>query len=163
MQKKIYTGLLLIAVITIWGYVGYRFMGGMSSEEDEFLADEEISEEASPVKINTSQPLLLNYTDPFLKSEIKPAPIQTGGKPLQPIKKIDKPVVPVSTYSWPAIAFKGLIQNQNHPEKLLALVLVNGKERIVRKGEKVDELVVTNIDKHKVEFLHENEKREFRK
>ncbi|HYG49479.1 MAG TPA: hypothetical protein VD905_01200 [Flavobacteriales bacterium] len=164
MQKKILTGVMLLAVVLIWGYVGYRFIGGMGSDEEELLAEDTPVEETSVIRINAKQKLLLNYTDPFLKQDIKPAPIKTGGKPLpQPIKKIEKPVVPVNNFNWPTVLYKGLIQNQSHPDKLLALVIVNGKEHIVRKGERVEDLLVTNIDKNKVELVHDQEKKVFGK
>jgi hypothetical protein len=164
MQKKIYTGLLLLAVVAIWGYVGYRFVGGVNNEDEDLLTDELLPEEMAPVKIKTNQKLVLNYPDPFLKTENKPAPIQTGSRPLQnPIKKIEKPVVPVTNFEWPTVQYKGLIQNQSNPTKLLALLVINGKEQIVKKGEKIEFLIINNIDKDKVEIVHEKEKIEYRK
>lgn len=163
-QKKIITAILLLAVIGIWGYVGYNVFAGMDSDDDS--TDEAFMEinEAMPIQIDAKQELLLNYPDPFLKSTN--APVVIIKRQIIKEKKIEKKIVPTqetSTYTWPAITYKGIMKNQNHPEKILGLVVVNGKECIVRKGESVNDLVVLTIDKNKVELQHEKEKRSFAK
>lgn len=163
MQKKVLTGILVLAVILVWGYVGYRFFAGIEQQEDVYAENSIAEESLQPINIDTKGSLHLNYPDPFLKTDHKP--IMTKSIPVQP-KKVEKKkevLPPPSTFNWPTIAYKGLIQNQNHPEKLLGLVIINGRERIIRKGEKLEELTVITIDKTKVELQFEKEKRTFSK
>lgn len=159
-SKKLITAILLLAVIGIWGYVGYSFFSGTSGEET--IAETNLDmglNEISGDKFAKKE-LKLNYTDPFLKKkEIKP--VQGSYKKSVIAQKIEKKEVP--TYSWPDIIYKGLILNQSNNAKKLGIVLVNGKESIIREGEVISDVVVIAFDKQKVELKHEKESRIFQK
>lgn len=66
-------------------------------------------------------------------------------------------------YAWPDIVYKGLILNQSNNDKKLAIVVVNGKESIIREGEMIADVRVVAFDKSKVEMKHEKESRVFLK
>jgi len=163
MQNKVLTSVLLVAVVAIWGYVGYRFLGGGVNEDEEL---ENISFEKSSPQIASMKNITLkfDYEDPFLKFVTKPSQkaisIATNKRPVQLPKKEE---VVVQNYVWPSIQFKGLIKNQNQPEKVLGLLIINGQERIVRIGETVNDLQVLLIKKDRVELQHLNEKKVYLK
>ncbi|MFI5203875.1 MAG: hypothetical protein ACHQF2_05210 [Flavobacteriales bacterium] len=160
-SKKLITSLLLIAVIGIWGYVGYSFFSGSGSDEITDTTEPAIvSNEVSADKF-ANQELNLNYTDPFLKQkEVKR--IITQQK--KSVPAIDKTVKKEETaYAWPEIKYKGLIVNQSNNEKKLAILVVNGKESIIREGETIADVRVVAFDKSKVEMKHEKELRVFMK
>lgn len=163
-QKKILTGIMLLAVIGIWGYVGYSFFAGEGPTE-EIYTDNFSLPKTHKVKIDITQKLRLDYPDPFLKSDVNPAPVKSNPTTVvkKTIVKKETPPVIVSNFTWPSISYRGLIKNQSHPEKVLGLIMINGQERIVRNGEKVDDLVVMNITKTNVELVHEKEKKVFGK
>lgn len=107
-------------------------------------------------------PDFMHYSDPFLKNEARPAVIVNSIKqPVkQPVKKAEKPVEVMATaYKWPVVAYKGLIQNKTQADKMLGIIVLNGSERTVRKGETVEGLTVSAMDKNKVELVHEKEKK----
>lgn len=163
MNKKILTGIMLLLVAGIWGYVGYNFFGGGPSGDDDVYIEEVNTQEITPIRMGKQEKLLLNYPDPFLKDEARPAVSikKTSTQPVKttPVKKEEKTVVPA--YAWPNITYRGLIQNKTQPDKMIGVIVVNGQEKIIRKGEKIDELVVSNMEKGKVELAHEKEKKVF--
>jgi hypothetical protein len=164
MQKKTLTGIMLLAVIGVWGYVGYSFFAGGDSDDVFLETDTYVEPKQAKIKIDIKQKLSLDYPDPFLKEDVRSVVKNTNNTQVKKtvVKKLETPVV-ASTFNWPSISYKGLIKNQSHPEKVLGLILINGQERIVRNGEKVDDLVVMNISKNNVELAHEKEKKVFGK
>ncbi len=164
MQKKTLTGIMLLAVIGVWGYVGYSFFAGGDCDEAFFTNEEYIEPKAIKIKVDTKQKLSLDYTDPFLKDDVRPVAKNTNTSQIKKnvVKKVEAPIV-VSSYNWPKISYKGVIRNQSSPNKILALVIVNGGERIVRVGEQIEGAVVLNISSNKIELEHGKEKIQFNK
>jgi len=164
MNKKILTGFMLVLTLGVWGYVGLQFFNGQGGEEEEMVSEETVQAERPAIHLGQKQELLLNYNDPFLKDEIRPVTVPSKNKntlPVKslPVKKEEKIVPPV--YTWPSIVYKGLIQNKSQPDKLIGVLVINGQERIVRKGEKINELSVASIERNKVELAYEKEKKVF--
>lgn len=163
MNKKILTGFMLVLTAGVWGYVGLQFFSGQGGDEEEVLP-EETAQEQRPVLHFKQEELLLNYSDPFLKEEARPAIIPVKNSQAAPVKpmpvKKEEKIIPPA-YTWPNIVYKGLIQNKNQPEKLIGVIVINGQERIVRKGEKINELSVASIERNKVELAYEKEKKVF--
>lgn len=155
---------MLALVVGIWGYVGLQLVGGTGGDED-ILPEEEFNPNENPViNMGKNEKLLLNYSDPFLKEEVRPVSVPVVKKTNVPaktesVKKEEKPAPPA--YTWPHIVYKGLIQNKTHPDKLVGVIVINGQERIIRKGERLDELSVASIERNKVELEHEKEKKIF--
>lgn len=164
MKKKIYTGILFLAVVIIWGYVGFQFINGMSAEEEELSLDELTDSSPTPIKLNTKQALKLNYQDPFLKSQIisqkKIVPTVNQQKPSS-IKKTEAIPTIITTFNWPVITYKGLIQNQNRTNRVLGLIQIDGKECLVKPGEKINNLLITSIKKDKVEISADGQTKSF--
>lgn len=150
----------MVLVVGIWGYVGLQFFNGPGEEEEEWMGDETTGVERPMINMGKKQELQLNYADPFLKEETRPVvPIRKNDAPKSPPKKEEKVIPPA--YTWPNIVYKGLIQNKTQPDKLIGVIVINGQERIVRKGEKINELSVASIEKNRVELAYEKEKKVF--
>lgn len=164
-QKKTITVVLLIAVICIWGYVIMQFINGVHSSETETEEGIAIAQSSNLIKIDHNLTLRLNYPDPFLKSFNTMTSLTTITKPKKSTNTIKiQPINQTSTnVIWPEVSFKGLIKNQNHPEKTLGLIVINKSEHIVRKNDRINELIILNINKNSIDIQLEKETRTFKK
>lgn len=90
--------------------------------------------------------IIADYRDPFLQnqsfSQNTVNEIQKSNIPLS--LKVEKVV------QWPTIVYGGTIMNQKS-SKQLALVKINGKEKILKTGEMVEEIELVKIYKDSIE------------
>lgn len=165
MNKKVLTGFMLLLTAGIWGYVGLQFFSGQNNDADDFADDPDPGKPVPVLHIEKTGKLLLNYPDPFLREDAKPlTPMTKTSKPavkFPPPKKEAKTILPA--FTWPSIVYKGLIQNKNHPEKLIGVILIDGQEKIIREGEKINGLSISSIEKNSIEIACEKEKKVFSK
>lgn len=145
-KKSIY--ILLPINLLIWGFIGYKIYSALN--EDDAFVPQEITVSKTIMNKEDSIPytLSLNYEDPFLKEEPKLSKKQTNNnassvqKPAAPVKKTVTPPPPVSIKE---IKYQGLIQNKNNGVST-ALITINSRSYIVKKGELVEGLIVMAFD-----------------
>jgi hypothetical protein len=159
-SRKFITAILLMAAIGIWGYVGYSFFSGTSGEETILETNTYINPNKISGDIFAEKELKLNYADPFLRKKEVQHTVTQFKKPVT-VQKVEKNEVPA--YAWPEITYMGLILNQSNNSKKLGIVIVNGKESIIREGEVIADVRIVAFDKSKVEIKHEKESRVFLK
>lgn len=146
MKNKKLLYILFPLVILIWGAIFYKIFYYESPGE-------EWKEEAvSPLKniVTLSVPdtfnIIADYRDPFLGTivHMEKAP----DRPMQP-KVVQPPKIKVAVI-WPNIVYGGMIKNQQSSQEL-ALVKINGKENIIKAGDKVGDIELIKIYKDSIE------------
>lgn len=148
------------ANLLLWGYISYAVYQYM--HEPEFTFPNEVI--ASSLKLNedtTTYVLNLDYPDPFLKEEVIKKPKQHNSN-FATTKIAVKPQLKntKATSAEPAkdIKYLGLIQNKTSGT-ITALVSINGKSYIIKKGEIIegvnfesitDQIIIAKIGREKL-------------
>ncbi len=172
MKNKKLLYILLPAVLVIWGGIFYRIYDAVSGKDDTKDTPTTAVQKPAPSQLADTTQLLANYRDPFLDgvvglsdrsygvigvrtSAVVPVPVVMVTPPPTPI--VVTPPVP-----WPAIQYKGMIQNANSASKI-ALLQMNGKSYMVSEKQAVQEVQITTIHKDSVGVRFRSEEKYFRK
>ncbi|QTE21145.1 hypothetical protein [Polaribacter cellanae] len=126
-QQKTYG--LLIAVLIIWGIIGYQIYKRFNPEVIE-LSKTKVSSNFKRAKIqkNAFYEIQESYRDPFL------------GKFPQKKRVIKKRIVkPTVTIPFPNVVYNGIVEGGKEKSYILT---VNGIQEILKKGEKVQNVVL---------------------
>lgn len=152
MNKKVI--LLLLAVLAIWGTIGYRIYVGLTTEE----SSKTIAVQQRPIDTTriVEEPLLLNYRDPFdpVDRRTDAADIKIG-IPLRRTSVNNRPViseVPAETIDWKTLQYIGTVGNKSNG-RLVALVLVRGEERYLKINESVEGFLLAEITPDSIRVL----------
>lgn len=160
-KNKKLTWFLICAVALVWGVILYRLFFN-NAEEDYVLKSPSVAAKHEPydqyvLKEDTFK-LALNYKDPFLGGITSES---AESKIVDPVLKqvnFVPPAPPKPTVDWSIIKYSGYIINPV-TKKMVAIVMVNGKERMLAEGEhfegmqllknKKDSVLVSWKDKQK--------------
>ena len=147
--------------IAIWGFFIYRFYTAYNEtgepETTEKIADFKIEE----LKDSIHYQLALNYKDPFLKDVEKPKynsnPSSTNNSSsnnqnIAKVKNVVKTPTVAVVKPLTDIKYLGLVKN-NTTGQTTALVSINGKSHLVKKGDVVDGIIVKNISNEMIELV----------
>ena len=171
MSKKLKTRLILLAVLVIWGNIGYRIFKNYQVEQE--LEENTSSYQSSSVNIvnfrKDSFDLVLPDVDPFLKSRIKPNKVVAENTDKQSNnhsnnhhkKKVKKEKV-VEETKWPQIKYLGFIRNHNNKDAL-CLLQINGNMLKVSKGDEEVGVFISNVFRDSIHVVYSGEERTFRK
>jgi hypothetical protein len=155
-SKKLVYGLLIL-VLLIWGIIAYRIVSALKKDKPAVMP---ANKAHALIKSDTETKdfeIVANYRDPFLGQLVK----KETGKVISTVKPAPKKI-PVSTLVWPQIKFGGIIRNQQSKQPL-ALVTINGKEKIMKEKETVFEITLSKIYRDSAEFDYQKEKKIIRK
>lgn len=141
MRKKLLLVALVIAVLAVWGLVGFRVWN---------LARPEITKSAKAEKKTESQSipkdtLHLDYRDPFLESGKAKTVVL-----LEKVATIPKPLV-----QMPPLKYKGMVKGKNGTVK--ALVESKGEVVSLAKGAVLEKVRVVEIEPEHIQVLFGNE------
>ncbi|MGW9686752.1 hypothetical protein [Flagellimonas sp. 2504JD1-5] len=121
MSKNTKTYLLLGAVLLIWGIIGFKVLGALSSEPEAPVLAENINfKPKEQVKKDTFS-ILVDYRDPFLGT-------MPPSKKKPKTKGVAKPKV-----QFPNINYTGLITDQDTKNHIF-FVTISGNQYLMRKG-----------------------------
>ncbi|TKC60301.1 hypothetical protein FBD94_15460 [Pedobacter hiemivivus] len=151
-KNKKLTWFLICAVAVVWGVILYRLFFN-NTEEDYVLKSPSVAAKHEPydqyvLKEDTFK-LVLNYKDPFLAGI---APVLAESKIAEPTLKpvnFAPALPPKPTVDWSIIKYSGYIINPV-TKKMVAIVLVNGKERMLAEGEHFEGLQLLKNKKDSV-------------
>lgn len=156
-KSKTFTYLLLTVVMALWGVVFYRIYKSFFAEKNVAM----VAENPLPLKkireeSETGFVLKANYQDPFLGRFFAARASQIGAgsaaarkpKPAAPVKKEEVKI------DWSFIGYYGLIKNQ-HSNKQVALVSVQGKEYMVEEGDVVNDVSFIKYYKDSVKVSYQ--------
>lgn len=158
-QKKKTIYILMPIVILVWGFVFYQLYGYFFSTPSYAYTEEKTIINIDEIKKDTFS-IVANYRDPFLSQK----KIQTVSHPVvsktnrSTTKKNSAPTV----LKWPLIQYKGMIKN-NNSEKRVAIINIDGKERIVKEGTTLNELKVVKIEKETITVSFQDEQKTINK
>ncbi len=150
-KKGLYIAISLNLII--WGYVGYVVCDYLRTDDDIIPTELPVNFSKKKKSDSTTYSLALNYPDPFLKEEPRPRNNNTSksanntSKPIQvtvPQKTITE--VPKSL----DIKYMGLVENKTSGAAT-GLVSINGKSFLVKKGEKVEGILIKTLSSEKME------------
>lgn len=148
-KKAVY--ILLPVVLAIWGIISYRIYSSLKKKEITTDLYQPVNTlENMEGAIDTFN-IIANYPDPFLRSTVTPERKSAPPK-IQKENKVISPVV------WPDIAFRGIIKNPQ-AKKQTALIVINGKDYLMKAGEKNENIVLTKVFKDSVEVTFEKYKK----
>ena len=155
-KKAIY--ILIPLNIAIWCYLGYSIYSGLKEEElPEFSESTQVIK-LDELKDTITYHLALNYSDPFLREGEKNKSHSTSNSTNNSNSNNNTPKnVPVKTPSVAVvkiqadIKYLGLVKN-NSTGISTALLSINGKSHLVKKGDVIEGISVKNISNDAIEL-----------
>ncbi|MDO8999669.1 MAG: hypothetical protein Q7W45_07890 [Bacteroidota bacterium] len=152
-KKAIY--ILIPLNIFIWCYLGYSIYSGLKEDELPELSNNRSAIKLDELEDSVSYKLALNYSDPFLREGEKSrghASTNSGNNNSaapknNPVKTPSVAIVKAQT----EIKYLGLVKN-NSTGISTALVTINGKSHLVKKGDVVEGISIKNISNESIEL-----------
>ncbi|HWY11617.1 MAG TPA: hypothetical protein VN026_09845 [Bacteroidia bacterium] len=134
--------------LVLWGYIGYKIYTWGKDE----VSDNPTEKAFLPAKFDkdsNNYQLALNYPDPFLKNEIEKQKNYSVKNNSKSPKPKEKKIAPVEKAD--EIKYMGLVSNQSSGVTT-ALVSVNGKSYVVKKGETIEGMLIKSITQETLEL-----------
>ncbi|MFH0894964.1 MAG: hypothetical protein V2A54_11075 [Bacteroidota bacterium] len=153
--------ILLPLALILWGLIIYKVILYLNDPGD---SPEPIAENNAPrnkSNLKDTFKLLGNYRDPFLGGTYVPVrndnqntntSLKKGNK--APVTKTE----PVTTAKWPEVVYGGMIENKNY-KKAVVILRINGKERLMSKGDNYDGVSLLRISRDSVHVSFNNQKK----
>lgn len=151
-KKSIY--ILLPLVLLIWGAIGYQFFSSSDGETIN-VAPTVYSGKPLQIKKTDTFSIKINERDPFsgkiVKDERSNVVKQKSG---HANRKIKEEIV------WPQIKYKGIVADIKDRVKVYMLI-IDGKTHLMKKGEKIDNLLLKDGDRDGVYLQYNNDTKVF--
>ena len=167
---------LVVLVIAVWSFIGYRaydYFYGTDELDPEVISDAEASHD----KISQTKRLNYNlrsqdYRDPFLgrtfrtnyravSNHVSVGQNENTSR-RSGVRANAQDKEPKQAIIWPKIVYKGIVQNPNKGNQA-ALVSVDGYDLFYLKGETIKGLTVLDIYTDSIRLKHQGEIKGFRK
>ncbi len=151
MKNKKTAWILLPAVLSIWGFLGWKFYMAMNDSAPLKVSDNTLVVPEEDQVVPDTYQLLLDYPDPFLATS-KPTPKKSSSINSQTPKQVIPKTEPVAAV-WPEIRYAGLVKSPKDG-KMVGFLSVNGTSHFVKNQDVIGELQVLKIwnDSAKVGF-----------
>ncbi|MFK8101600.1 MAG: hypothetical protein AB8G15_03715 [Saprospiraceae bacterium] len=160
MEKQSTKYLLAIAVIAIWGLLGYRIYKKVYPDNDFFIPPTSNFALEENIAADSFQ-LLVNYRDPFLEDKIKqrqkPTKPERQVNVLQPTKKFN--VAKSKKVTFPKLTYKGSIYLESG--RKVALVSFNKQMVNLGLGESFEEITLLAIQEDSIRLRFEGQEKTF--
>ena len=155
MSKQTINKILIVGLIVIWGFVGYRFIYNYISKNELQLANN-FNTIPENQKTTNRNPFLLSTIsrDPFLGTYSIPKKESVSRKYQKNSGALSKTIV------WPKIEYFGFVKNENNKNPL-ALLKINNELKRIRKGENYNGLVIKTVFSDSIIILNGVDKRVF--
>jgi hypothetical protein len=144
MKNKKTAWILLPAVLSIWGFLGWKLYAAMNTES---LPTRNFSNAQTGYSEDQLIPdtyrLLLDYPDPFLAA-VKSESAHTVKKSSQSSGITIPKIAPVTTTTWPEIQFAGLVKSPKDG-KMVGFLSVNGVSHFVKNQDVIEELLILKL------------------
>ena len=150
---------MLPIIILVWGLVFYQLFSYFFSSPTYAREETKIDINIDAIQVDTFS-IVADYRDPFLGK--KATSNRVASTYVNRINKTNRisPQPPKSTNKpWPIIKYKGMIKN-NNSEKRVGIVNINGKERLVKEGDILNDLKVVSIAKKSIIVSFQKEQKE---
>ena len=155
-KKAIY--ILIPLNIFIWCYLGYSIYSGLKEDDLPEISNNRSTIKLDELKDSVAYKLSLNYKDPFLREGEKSRVYSSNGSGINnnhsnatpktipvkvPIVAVVKPVTDIK--------YLGLVKN-NTTGNSTALLTINGKSYLVKKGDVLEGISIKNISNESIEL-----------
>lgn len=151
MKKKINV-ILIVLVLGLWGTIGYRYINNYFSDSDISLEGVNVDKQLDLIIKRDTFLLEPIRRDPFLNSSLKP---ETQRRTSSPMHKAVTAAAPENirgeSFTMPEIVYYGFIKSGNNEER--AIVKVNGTILRVKKGQKLQNILIKSFSKKSVEVV----------
>ena len=152
-KKAIYV--LVPLNIVIWVYLGYSIYDGLKQDDVPLTESGYEGFKKEAYDGNSVYTLSLNYSDPFLKTKKAPKVYQ-GNNSSENINNTVKnytikPTVPTVAKPATEVKYLGLVKN-NATGAVSAIVSINGKSFVVKKGETAEGVFIKDISADLIEI-----------
>jgi hypothetical protein len=155
-KKSIYV--LAPAVLLVWALIIYRVSDGLQSGDSYYTALSYSPGEQLPVMADTfAYTLQLNYPDPFLGKARPVLPAPNTAPPQLALLRTEPPAaalqqpVPVNPIDYTRYKYIGLVEHKDKKDQL-ALVILDGKSLMLRKGETAEGVQLLKLYRDSVEL-----------
>jgi hypothetical protein len=156
-KKAIY--ILIPLNIFIWCYLGYSIYSGLKEDDLPEISNNISTIKLDELKDSVAYKLSINYKDPFLREGEKSKVYSSNGSGNNNTNHNPSPKnIPVKTPSVAAIVkpqtevkYLGLVKN-NTTGNSTALLTINGKSYLVKKGDVVEGISIKNISNESIEL-----------
>lgn len=141
------TYVLVVAVVIIWGIIGYHLYNFIKRDDVSVM----VKKDHIPLTQDDSvrhYTLLINYRDPFFASSVKT--LHHRSKEISP-RKASVIVNNAHNIEWPKLQYKGIVEN-SQARKKIALINVNGLGSLVKEGDMLGAVRVHKIWKDSLEL-----------
>lgn len=160
MKRKGLTIGLALVVISVWGAVLAKAIKPSSAEEVDPNVVATVTRQVTVADSLPASSTLGNYRDPFLGAEapsVRREPVD-GKRPVA-VKKI-APSTPVPSFTWPQVAFKGMLKNTNKNQGV-ALVSINGQDKLLVEGKEEQGVMLIAVARDSITLKARGEMRRF--
>lgn len=161
-NKKVYA--LVVVNLAVWSWFAYRIYSFLQEEEPPFSEEAPVILTKQKTQEDAPHIIKSNYPDPFLKDVVlvhKKQFAETNGKNNinhTPVKvKIQTSAIKPPEEKPHDIRYMGLVENKSNGIST-AMIYVNGKSYLIKKGDMVQDIVFNNITKDNIEVKIGKEK-----
>ncbi len=154
LKGKVGVYIMIPLNILIWGFFIYRIYSAFMENEIPDINNTVQTIKLDELKDSVDYKLSLNYKDPFLREGEKTKSHSNSGNSNSNNTELKVKVVKTPTLVVKApndIKYFGLVKN-NTTGVSTALVSINGKSHLVKKGDVIDGLSIKNISNDAVEI-----------
>lgn len=166
MKNRKYVYVLLPLALLVWGLVIYEVTEAMEAPVSSGPAT---SAARSAPNSGSQEPeafeLLVNYRDPFLSKSSGSREVRQPVKNLQrprPVQEASIPQPTAETIEWPAIVYKGYIENRQ-TKSSIAMLQVGGEDHLVAEGQKVAGIKLLQVLPDSVKVVFRKQQKYFKK
>ncbi|GAB3909911.1 hypothetical protein [Mucilaginibacter boryungensis] len=156
MKSKKMTYVLGLLVLVVWGMIIYRIFTSIADHDDSKTASTAQSTIKEPYNdysaTKDTGKLMLNYRNPF-------SAVAKDTVVLPKLKSLINPKnLPQTVVNWGFIKYSGFIRNPKS-NKLIALMVVNGKNIMLAEGETAEDVKLLKNFKDSVKISYKNKTR----
>lgn len=146
-------------IILVWGLVFYQLFSYFFSSPTYAKEETTLEVNVDEIKADTFS-IVANYRDPFLGKKIRTYTATSANTNQINKSKRKTSNQPTPTNKpWPIIKYKGMIKN-NNSEKRVGIVKIDGKERLVKEGDVLNDIKVLSIGKQSIKVKFQKEQKE---
>jgi hypothetical protein len=130
MKSRITTYLLIAAVVAVWGFIAWKIF--FTNPDKTPVTIRQIPD--SKPQNSEEQPLLLDYSDPFLKNALAPKATVSSASRTIPKAVIAPPKKPTTPKAKPPITYTGTIKTGG---RILYIFEYDGVQQMLSQGEEL--------------------------
>jgi len=153
LDKKKKTYLLLVAVLGLWGTIGYQVISALDPEESEVVA-ENISIDFSPekTKVDTFS-ITKTERDPFLGKLTRNTP-KTKKSQNRNAKKPDL------ENPWPQIQYQGVVKKQGANSQIF-IITINQQQYLLKRNQELEGIKLLKGNSKEIQVYYSKESKTF--